>query len=119
MPVAADLARGGLGDAFLEGLIHGAHDELDAKFLGAAVAEFDQLGKFVAGLDIQERHGDVGWTERLFGEAQQTDGVFAAGKEQGRTFKLGGHFTHDVDGFRFQVLQMIQMIAFHELRATD
>jgi hypothetical protein len=100
---------------FGDGVLDRADDELGAEFLGPPVAEFDQLGKFVAGLDVQERHGNVRRAERLFREAQQADGILAAGKEQGGTLKFGGDFTHDVNRLGFQILQMIEMIAAHRI----
>jgi hypothetical protein len=64
----------------------------------------------VAGLDVQKRHRNVGRAKRLFREAQEADGILAAGEEQGGAFKLGGDFTHDVNRFCFQILQMIKMV---------
>ena len=80
-----------------------------------------QLGKFVAGLDVQERHGNVRGAERFFREAQQADGILAAGKEQGGAFKLGGDFAHDVNRLGFQILQMVKMVTAHfkNILATD
>ena len=111
--VAADLAGRRVRDAFFERLVHRADDELRAELFRAAVAELDEFGKFVAGFDVQKRHRNVRRTERLFREAQQADGILAAGKEQGGTFKLGGDFAHDVNRLGFEILQMVQMIAAH------
>jgi hypothetical protein len=65
----------------------------------------------VAGVDVEQWHRDVGRAERLFREAQQADGVLAAGKQQGRPLELGGDFAHDVDRLGFEVLQMVEMVA--------
>jgi len=43
---------------------------------------------------------------KIFCNAQQYDGIFATGKEQCRIGTLGRDFTHDVDRFRFQPIQM-------------
>ena len=102
--------------AFGDGIVHRAHNQLGAQFLRPAVAEADQFGKFVAGLDVKERHRNVRGPERLFGQAQQADGVFAAGEQQHRSLKLRRHFTHHVNGLGFQILQMIQMITAHFMR---
>ena len=94
-------------DALGKRLLDGADDELRAELFGAAVAKLDEFGKFVAGLDVQERHRNVRRTERLFRETQQADGILAAGKKQDGTFKLGRDFTHDVNRLGFQILQMV------------
>ena len=67
----------------------------------------------MAGLDVQKRHGNLRRPKRLFRQAQQTDGILAARKEQGGTLKLGGDFAHDVNRLGFQKLQMIEMIGTH------
>ena len=98
--VAADLSGCRVRETLGDGFVHGANNQLCAEFVCAPVAKLDQLGKLMAGLDIQKRHRYVGRPERLFREAQQADGVFAAGKEQDGAFKLGGDFTHDVNRLR-------------------
>jgi hypothetical protein len=108
--VTADLTGDRLRDALFEGFVNGADDELGTKLLGAAVAELNQLWKFVAGLDVEERHWDVRGAKGLFREAQQADGILAARKEQGGALELGGDLAHDVDRLRFEMLQMIKMI---------
>ena len=68
----------------------------------------------MARLDVEKRHRDVGRAEGLFRQAQQADGILAAGKEQRRALEFPGDFTHDVNRLGFQILQMIQMIRTHE-----
>jgi hypothetical protein len=70
-------------------------------------------GKLVAGLDVEERHRQVGRPEGLFGEAQEADGILAAGEEQRGPLELGRHLAHDVDGFGLQVLEMVKMVGGH------
>ncbi len=64
----------------------------------------------MAGFNVEKRHRDVRRTKRLFRKAQEADGILAAGEEQGRALEFRRHFTHDVNGFSFQKLQMIEMI---------
>ena len=84
-----------------------------AEFLRAPVAEFVQFREMMAGVHVEQRHRDVGRAERLFRQAQQADGILAAGEEQGRPLEFRRDFTHDVNRFGFQILQVIQMITVH------
>lgn len=108
--VAADLAGGLDGEAAGEDVIDGPDDETGAEFGGATVAEGEEFGEFVAGLDVEERHGDVGGAEGLFCEAQDADGILAAGEEEGGAFELGGDFAEDVDGLGFELVEVIEMV---------
>ena len=67
----------------------------------------------MSGINVEQRHGDVGRAERLFGQAQQADGILAAGEEQGGVLEFRRDFTHDVNRFRFQILQMVEMVTVH------
>ncbi len=88
---------------------------LRAQLLCAPVAELVQLREIVAGVHVEKRHRDVRRAERLLRQAQQADGILAAGKEQGRALELGGDLTHDVDGFGFQILQMVEVVRMHQV----
>ena len=46
-------------------------------------------------------------TKRLFSQAQEADGILAAGEEERWALKLCRHFAHDVNGLGFEILQMI------------
>ena len=72
--------------------------------------ELNEFGELVPGLNVQEWHRDVRRAERLFGEAQEADGVLAAGEQQRRALELARDLTHDVDGLGLQILQMVQMV---------
>ncbi len=112
--VAADFAGCGMGQSFGDGLFDGADDQFRAEFLRAPVAEFNQLRKFVAGFDVKKRHRNVRRAERLLREAQQADGILAAGEEQGGALEFSGDLTHDVNRLGFQILQMVEMVRTHE-----
>ena len=111
--VAADDAGFRRGDAFGNRIVHRANDELRAELFRATVAEIDQFGKFVARLNVKERHRNVRRPKRLFRETQQADGILAAGEQERGAFKFRRHFTHDVNGLCFQKLQMVEMITAH------
>ena len=89
---------------------------LRAELRRAAVAEFVQLGEVMPGVDVEQRHREVGGAKGLLREAQQADGVFAAGEEQRRPLEVGRDFAHHVDGLGLQVLQMVEMVAVHGRR---
>ena len=111
--VAADLPRGLHSEAFLKRLIHGADNEFGAEFLGAAVTEFEKFGKLVSCCNVQEGERNVRRAEGLLRKSKQADRVFASGEENRRAFKLRGDFAHDVDRLSLEVIQVVQMIAFH------
>ena len=91
----------------------GSTSQFCAEFLRPAIAEFDQFGKFVAGLDVEKRQRNIRRPEGLFCQAQQADGILAAGEQQGGALEFPGDLTHDVNRFRFQKLQMIKMVTAH------
>ncbi|OQB89208.1 MAG: hypothetical protein BWX86_02514 [Verrucomicrobia bacterium ADurb.Bin122] len=64
----------------------------------------------VARVDVEQRERKFGGPEGLFGEAQEADGVLAAGEEQRRALKLAGDFAQDVDGFGFEMLEVVEMV---------
>ena len=84
-----------------------------AEFFRAPVAEFVQLGKVMPGVDVEQRHREVRRPKCFFGEPQQADRIFAAGEQQSGPLEFGRDFAHDVDGFGFEILEMIEMIASH------
>ena len=67
----------------------------------------------MAGVNVEQRHRDVRRAERLFRQTQQANGILAAGEQQGGPLKFRRDFAHDVNRFRFQILQMVQMVAVH------
>ena len=81
--------------------------------LRASVAKFVQFGKMMAGIDVEQRQGDVRRPKGLFRQAQQANGVFAAGEQERRPFEFGGDFAQDVNRFGFQILKMVEMIGIH------
>ena len=68
----------------------------------------------VAGIDVEQRHRQVGGPEGLFGEPQETDGVLAAGEQQRRAFEFAGDLAHDMDGLGFEVLEVVEMVVAHQ-----
>ena len=74
----------------------------DAGAGGDRVAEREDLGKVVAGVDVEEFEGDRRGGECAAGEFQDDDGVFAAGEQNGAAVCLAGGLPDDVDAFRFE-----------------
>ena len=102
-------ARGpGLLDdaAGVDRVLHGGHDQALAQLGHAPVAELDDLGEVVPGVDVHEREREARRAERLLGQAQQDDRVLAAAEEQDRPLELGGDLAHDVDGLGLEGLQV-------------
>ena len=62
------------------------------------------------GIDVQKRHGNVGGAKRLFRQSHQTNRILATGEHQAGPVKFRGDFTDDVNRFRFEVLQMVEMV---------
>ncbi|MNQ25181.1 hypothetical protein D3C85_383940 [compost metagenome] len=62
---------------------------------------------------MHEGEWKLAWAEGFLGQAQQDDGILAAGKQQRRVGRFGRHFAHDVDGFRFKAVEvtLVQNIA--------
>jgi len=90
-----------------------ADDELGAELLRRAVAEPTPLGEVVAGVDVEQRQRHLRRAERLLGEAQEADGILAAGKKQRGAFEFARDLAHDVDGFGFEMLEMIEVVGRH------
>jgi len=101
--------------AALHRIFHGTHDQAFAQFGGALVAEGDDFLVIVAGVDVHQRERELARAESLFGETQHADRVLAAGEQQDRVGTLAGHFTHDVDGFGFEPVEMAERGALSRL----
>ena len=78
--VAADLARGGRGNAAGDGVLDLAHDQFGPQLSGAPVTKLVELGEMMAGVHIEQRHGQFGGAKRFFRQAQQADGILAPRK---------------------------------------
>jgi len=94
----------GRGEAAGDGVLDGAHDEFGAELPGAAVTEFVKLGKMMAGVDVEQWQWQLGRAEGFLRQAQEADGILAAGKEQRGPFEFAGDLAHDVNGFGLEVL---------------
>jgi hypothetical protein len=55
---------------------------------------------------MYQRERKLAGAESLFSQAQQTQRILAAGKEQGRVGTLACDFAHDMDGFGFEPIEM-------------
>ena len=101
--------------AVVDALLHGGHDELHAELGDAAVAELDDLGEVVAGVDVHHRERDAAGPEGLLREAEHDDRVLAAGEQQDRTLELGRHLPHDEDGLVLELVEMGALRRGHQL----
>jgi hypothetical protein len=74
----------------------------------APVAELDHLREVVTRVDVHDGKRELARSERLLGQTQQHDRVFAAGEEQHGTLELGRDLAEDVDRLCFEVVQVRQ-----------
>ena len=72
----------------------------------APVAELEHLGEVVAGVDVDDGERERPGPERLLGQAQQHDGVLAAGEQQRRALELAGDLAQHVDGVGLERRQL-------------
>ena len=73
------------------------------------VAELDHLAELVGRVDVQQRERNRTRMERLLRQAQQDGRVLADGVEHHRAFELGDDLADDVDAFRFERPQMVDV----------
>ena len=74
-----------------------------------SIAEADHFGELVAGVDVEEREGDVAGIEGLLRQAQHHRGVLADGVEHHRVPELGRDFAQDVDALGLEQLQVAEV----------
>ena len=97
--------------AFADGFFYATDHKLYAGTRDCVVAEPDDFGVVVAGIDMQEFERQLQRTafdlEGFDGKRQQYDGVFTAGKQQGRILSIGNHFADDVDRLGFEPVEVV------------
>ena len=91
---------------FVERGAVGMDNEIETEFGGVAVAEVDHFLELVGSIDVQEGEGNGAGIEGFLGEAQEDGGIFADGIEQHGSLAFGDDFAHDVNAFRFELLEV-------------
>ena len=104
-------ARFFLDFAGIDGRLDAADDEPGAEALHQVVAEFEGLGEVVAGVDVNERHGDAAGRKGLGREVGHHDAVLAAGEQDGGPVKLGRNFAQHVNGLGFELGQVVEVVS--------
>jgi hypothetical protein len=99
--------------AAVDRLLHRRDDQLHFQLGDAAVAEVDDLGEVVPGVDVHDRERDGGWPERLVGQVEEHDRVLAAAEQEDRPLALGRHLADEVDGLRLQGAHVGELVAAH------
>ena len=94
----------------VDGGLDAAHHKLHPEPLRERVTEFKGLREIVPGVDVHQRHGDAGRGECLRRQMRHHNAVFSAAEEDGRSFKLGGNLAQHEHRFRFQFVQMVQLV---------
>src|SRR3954449_4611981 len=111
-PVARRARPGLLGHApVVDRLLHGGDDQPLAELGDAAVAELDDLGEVVPGVDVHQREREPPRPEGLLGQPQHHDRVLAAAEEHHRPLELGGDLAHHVDRLGLEDLQVVELVA--------
>ena len=97
--------------AFADGFFDAADHKLYAGTGNRIVAELNDFGVVVAGIDVQEFERQLQRAafdlEGFDGKRQQYDGVFAAGEQQGRILGIGNDFADDVDRLGFEPVEVV------------
>ena len=63
-----------------------------------------------AGVDLQQREGELGREERLLRQPQHHDGVLAAGEHQDGLLELRRDLAEDVDRLGLELIELAQSI---------
>ncbi len=104
--VARRVARLFLDAAVVDRLLDRGDDQPLAELLDAAIAEVENLGEVVAGVDVHDREREARRPERLLGESKKNDGVLPAREEQHGPLELGRDLAHDEDRLGLQGVEM-------------
>ena len=75
-------------------------------FFHEAVAEINNLGEVMPGIDVEELERNRGRSEGAAGQLEDNDGVLASRKEDAYLVELAGHLTQDVNGLVFKVFEV-------------
>ena len=76
--------------------------------LGQLIPETNHFFKFPGGVDVQQGKGEGAWVKGFARQVQHHHRVLADAEEHHRLGKVGDHFTHDVNGFGFQLFEVGQ-----------
>ena len=114
-PVARRVARLLADAALVDRLLDARDDEPLAQPLDGPVAEGENLGEVVAGIDVHDREGELGRAERLLGEPQHHDRILAAREEQDGAFELSCDLAHDEDRLGLERVEVRQVGARHHV----
>ena len=90
------------------------HDEFGTEFLGAVVAKFDHLRKFVAGVDVQQGKGKFAGEESLLRQAEHHGRIFSDGIQHHRIREFRGGFAENENALRFERAEVLQFLARHQ-----
>jgi len=88
--------------AGVDGRLDAGHDQTGSELGHPPVAELEDLGEVVPGVDVHQRERERGGPERLLGHPQHDDRVLAPGEQQHGALELGRHLAEDVHRLRLQ-----------------
>ena len=113
------LVAGGIGALLLfhAALVDRVLDEADhepgSEFFGKGIAVVERLLEIMSGVHMQEQERNFRRPERLRREVGHDDGILAAREKQGGVLELGRRLTQDVNGFGFEVVEMVELVVRH------
>ncbi len=105
--IARTHGAGVLDLALVDRVLHLGDDEARADARDGGVAELDDLGEVLTGVDVQHRKRELLGREGLDREVQQHRRVLAAGEEQDRAFALRDHLSEDENGVGLQQVEVV------------
>ena len=113
------LVAGGVGPLLLlhAALVDRVLDEADhepgSEFFGKGIAVVERLLEIMSGVHMQEQERNFRRPERLRREVGHDDGILATREKQGGVLELGRRLTQDVNGFGFEVVEMVELVVRH------
>ena len=108
LEAVARTERAGVGDlALVDRVLDVGHDQSRAGGLDGAVAELEDLGEVLSGVDVHDGKGKLLGREGLGRQVQQDGRVLAAGEEQDGAFALGHDLAQDENGVGLEQVEMV------------
>ncbi len=105
-------AVGTFGEATVGEVVLDLRDmQAQTVFLDDMVAERQNLGQIVPGVDVQQRERQRRGPEGLECQVEQNRGVLAAREQDHRTFEFAGDLAEDVDRLRLERVESVELVA--------
>jgi hypothetical protein len=90
------------------GIYHISDDELFAQLGRQTVAVFNDFREIMARVHMYQRKWKPARTKGFLRQFHQSNGVFATREQERRAFELPSHFSQDMDGLCFEMIEIIE-----------